>query len=91
MQLPCTDQLAAIAGVTQSGISPGARLHVRLCLPLLQGEAEGRGDISRGPSQQPHAVDRQPGREERRPPSGDPALPQEGIGLRPAKVSQECT
>lgn len=48
MQLPRTDQLAAISGVTQSGISSGAkspgvlqaRLHVpRLCLPL-QGEAE---------------------------------------------------
>lgn len=56
-----------------------------------QSEAEGRGDVSRGSSQQPHSVDSQPGREEWRPPSGHSALSQEGIQLRPAKVSMSMT
>lgn len=52
-----------------------------LLLLSLQGEVERGRDLPRGATQQPHAVDREPGREERGPQGGDAALPQEGVQL----------
>ena len=53
-----------------------------MCVLLLQGEAERRPDLPGGAAQQPHPVDGQPGRPERGPPRGHPALPEEGGQLR---------
>lgn len=63
------------------------RKHISLFV-VLQSEAQRRNNIPGGSTQQPHPVDRQPGCEERGPSGGDSPLPQKGIQLRSAKVSQ---